>query len=334
MTAETGPRNLITDIDGLAVGNAEDRRLASGVTVLLAREPVIAAVDVRGGGPGTRETDMLAPENMVETVDAVALSGGSAFGLAAATGVQTWLRERGRGFAVGPARVPIVPGAILFDLANGGDKGWPGDPPYSALAYAASAAAGADFALGSAGAGAGATTVNLKGGLGSASQVAPSGFLVGALVAVNAVGSAVVGDGPHFWAAPFELGGEFGGLGLPHPLPAGATRLRHKAEALGSTTLAVVATEAALTRAQAKRIAIAAHDGLARAIYPVHTPFDGDIVFALATGARPLRDTALDVAEIGAVAANCLARAVARGIYEARALDQGGPPAWRDLFGR
>lgn len=328
----TGPRNLITDVDGLAVGNAHDMGLASGVTVVLPTEPVVAAVDVRGGGPGTVETDLLAPENLVERIDALVLSGGSVFGLSATTGAQTWLRAHGRGYAVGPARVPIVPGAILFDLLNGGDKGWQGDPPYAGLAHAACAAANTDFALGSVGAGTGATTVDLKGGLGSTSQLAPSGFMVGALAAVNALGTVTVGGSAHFWAAPFEIGDEFGGLGMPHPFPAGAAELRHKAGAMRATTLAVVATDAALTRAQAKRIAMAAHDGLARAVYPAHTPFDGDIVFALATGARPLAEPALDVTGIGAVAANCLARAVARGVHAATALESGGPPAWRDLF--
>jgi L-aminopeptidase/D-esterase-like protein len=329
--AETGPRNLITDISGLLVGNAEDLGLGTGVTVIRAEKPTVAAVDVRGGGPGTRETDLLAPENLVEHIDALALSGGSAFGLSAATGVQGWLREQNRGFAVAGVRVPIVPAAILFDLRAG--IGWQGEPPYPALGYRATAEASEDFALGSVGAGTGATTFNLKGGLGSASEIAPAGFMVAALAAVNAVGSATVGDGPHFRAAPFEIGEEFGGLGLPHPWPAEARQIRHKAGLHQNTTLAVVATDAALTRAMAKRLAIAAHDGLARALYPVHTPFDGDLVFALATGARPLSDPPRELAEIGAVAANCLARAVARGIHEASALKGVDKPAWRDRFG-
>ena len=328
----TGPRNLITDVTGLLVGNAEDLCLGTGVTVVRAERSVVAAVDVRGGGPGTRETDLLAPENLVEHIDALAFSGGSAFGLSAATGVQRWLREQGRGFAIAGVRVPIVPAAILFDLRGG--IGWEGEPPYPALGYRATADASADFALGSAGAGAGATTCNLKGGLGSASEIAPSGFTVAALAAVNAVGSATIGDGPHFRAAPFELGDEFGGLGLPRPWPAEAREIRHKASLRENTTLAVVATDARLTCAMAKRLAIAAHDGLARALYPVHTPFDGDVVFALATGDRPLSDVPRDLAQIGAVAANCLSRAVARGIYEATSLKSGDNPAWRDRFAK
>jgi len=327
---ETGQRNLITDVAGLLVGNAEDPDLASGVTVLRAERPAVAAVDVRGGAPGTLETDLLAPENMVQHVDALVFSGGSAFGLSAATGVQMWLRERGRGFPVAGVRVPIAPGAILFDIAGG--IGWTGEPPYPSLAYRAAAGAARDFALGSAGAGAGATTCNLKGGLGSASEIAPSGFTLGALAAVNAAGSATVGDTPHFWAAPFEIGAEFGGLGPPHPWPAEARVLRHKAGALQNTTLAIVATDAALDKSMAKRLAAAAHDGLARALYPAHTPFDGDLVFALATGARPLSDPPRELAELGAVAANCLARAIARGVYEAATLKLGGPPGWRERF--
>lgn len=329
--AETGPRNLITDISGLLVGNAEDLALGTGVTVIRAEKHVVAAVDVRGGGPGTRETDLLAPENLVEHIDALALSGGSAFGLSAATGAQSWLKEQGRGFAVADVRVPIVPAAILFDL--GGGIGWQSEPPYPALGYRATADASEDFALGSVGAGTGATTYDLKGGLGSVSEIAPSGFTVAALAAVNAVGSATVGDGPHFRAAPYEIGDEFGGLGLPHPWPAEAREIRHKAGLRENTTLAVVATDARLTSATAKRLAIAAHDGLARALYPVHTPFDGDVVFALATGERPLSDASRDLAEIGAVAANCLSRAVARGVFEATALNSVDKPCWRDKFG-
>ena len=205
---------------GVLVGNAQDVRLASGSTAIVFEAPAVGSIDVRGGGPGTRETALLDPAQTVQGIDAIALSGGSAFGLDAASGVQAWLREQGRGFAVRSARVPIVPGAILFDLLNGGDKNWDRYPPYRDLGYQAAAAAGAAFELGSVGAGLGATTVNLKGGLGSASAVC-DGFTVGALAAVNAAGSVVTGDGPWFWAAPFERDGEYGGLGLPPSLPAG-----------------------------------------------------------------------------------------------------------------
>ena len=260
--AKTGALNLITDVVGLGVGNAHDSRLRSGVTVVLFDQPAVAAVDVRGGGPGSRETDLLAPENTVQAIDALVLSGGSAFGLDAAGGVQARLREQGRGFAVRSARVPIVPAATLFDLLNGGDKQWGLVSPYRDFGLAAVDAAGRDFALGSAGAGFGATTADLRGGLGSASAVSPEGYTVGALVAVNAVGQATIGEGPHFWAAPYEIGSEFGGLGWPVPFPATALTLRAKGQPAGNTTIAVVATDAMLTKPQARRLAVAAQDGV------------------------------------------------------------------------
>lgn len=327
-------RNLITDVPGLRIGNAGDAALASGVTAVIFDQPAVGSVDVRGGGPGTRETALLDPAQTVQGIDAIALSGGSAFGLDAASGVQAWLREQGRGFAVGSARVPIVPGAILFDLLNGGDKGWGRYPPYRELGYAAAAGSGVDFPIGSVGAGLGATTVNLKGGLGSASAVCED-FTVGALAVVNAAGSVVVGKGPWFWAAAFEQDAEFGGLGLPPSVPQDALDAITKGKPRASTTLAVVATDAVLTKVQAKRLAVMAQDGLARAIYPVHTPLDGDIVFAVSTGIRPLADPMLGLTALGTLAANCLARAVARGVHAATALPFAGAlPAWRDRFAR
>ncbi len=330
-----GGANLLTDVAGLRVGNAADATLKSGVTVVLCEEPAVASVHVMGGAPGTREIDLLAPEHTVERVDALVLSGGSAFGLDAGGGVMAALAEAGRGFAVGDARVPIVPAAILFDLLNGGDKRWDGEPPYRRLGRAALAAAAESFALGSVGAGTGATTANLKGGLGSASTRLADGVTVAALVAVNAVGQATVGDAGHFWAAPFEVDGEFGGRGLPSPFPAGAMRVRHKAAARagGNTTIAVVATDARLTKAEAKRVAIMAHDGFARALWPVHTPFDGDLVFALATGRRPLADPLLDLTEIGVAAAATTARAIARGVHAATPAPGDRLPTWGERFG-
>jgi L-aminopeptidase/D-esterase-like protein len=292
-------------------------------------------VDVRGGGPGTRETALLDPAQTVEGIDAIVLSGGSAFGLDAASGVQAYLREQGRGFPVREARVPIVPGAILFDLLSGGDKDWGRYPPYREFGYEAAKNAGADIALGSVGAGLGATTVNLKGGIGSASAQTRDGLTVGAIVAINAAGSATVGDGEHFWAAPFEQNKEFGGRGWPSTFPADTLALRSKGGPRQATTLAVVATDAKLSKAQAKRLAVMAHTGLARAIYPVHTPLDGDIVFAAAMGAKPLPDPLLSLTELGMVAANVMARAIACGVYEATALPfPGALPSWKDKFGR
>ncbi|MCF3639038.1 P1 family peptidase, partial [Rhizobium sp. TRM95111] len=300
-----GPANRLTDVGGLLVGNADDSRLKSGVTVVVCEEPAVAAVAVMGGAPGTRETDLLAPHNTVERVDAIVLSGGSAFGLDAASGVQAALREMGRGFAVGGLRVPIVPAAILFDLANGGDKDWGRYPPYREIGHRAVLAAGRSFTTGTAGAGAGALTATFKGGLGSASAVLPNGVTVAALVAVNALGSATIGTTRHFWAAPFEEHGEFGGLGLPHPLPADARVLRTKlgTVAAENTTIAVIATDAVLGKAEARRLAISAHDGFARALWPAHTALDGDLVFALATGASGVKPELGDFIALGAAAA-------------------------------
>ncbi|MDP4003414.1 P1 family peptidase [Methylobacterium sp. NEAU K] len=337
-------RNRITDIPGLRVGHARDLKIASGVTAILFDAPVVASVDVRGGGPGTRETDLLDPERTVERIDALVLSGGSAFGLDAAAGVTAWLAEAGRGFLVGTMRVPIVPGAILFDLLNGGDKAWGRYPPYRELGFEAAAAAAEEFDLGSVGAGTGARTGTLKGGIGSAAAAVPgTGFRVGALAAVNAFGCATIGGGPHFWAAPFEEGAEFGGLGSPGRVSADALAFPARALPGAATTLAVVATDAALTKAQCRRLAVAAQDGLARALVPAHTPLDGDLVFAVATGAVPLADSVTDLARLGDTAARVLARSVAIGVFSAASLPglppsqplsvMGLPPSWRDRFG-
>lgn len=324
-----GPRNLITDIAGLRVGNAASVALKSGVTVLSADAPFAAGVNVMGGAPGTRETDLLAPDKTVCAVDALVLSGGSAFGLAAADGVTEALRAQGRGFAVGPHLVPIVPAAIIFDLANGGDKTWQ-TSPYPNLGKDAVAALSPDFMLGSTGAGTGATTVNLKGGLGSASLVLPSGHTVGALVVVNALGSATVEDSPHFHAAPCELEGEFGGLG---------PKITHNAAKTpptkldGATTIAIVATDATLDKPGCTRLATAAQDGMARALWPSHTPMDGDLVFGVSTGAKALEDPARDMLNIGHAAAICLSRAIARGVYHASPAPGDTRPTWQDRFG-
>lgn len=330
-------RNLLTDIAGVRVGHADDRALASGVTAVIFDTPAVAAIDIRGGGPGLREGAVLDLENTVEQIHGIALAGGSAFGLEAGGGVQAWLAEQGRGFAVGGALIPIVPGAICFDLLNGGNKAWGRFSPYRDLGYAAASAAAEDFALGSVGAGLGATTANLKGGIGSASAVTAGGVRVAALAVVNAVGSVTVGDGPWFWAAPFEAGGELGGRGLPPSFTPDMLRMRIKggtsATAIESTTLAVVVTDAALTKPQAKRLAMITQTGFARAIYPVHAPLDGDVVFAAATGAKPI-DPLAGLTELGMVAANVMARAIARGVYEATALPfPGALPAWKDRFG-
>ena len=332
------PLNLITDIPGIRVGNAHDARAASGVTAILFDIEVAASVVIRGGAPGGRDTALLEPEMTVASVNAIALSGGSLFGLDAAGGAVNYLRGQGVGMRIGAANIPIVAQAIIFDLLNGGDKDWGRRPPYWELGWqAAEGARGGAFELGTVGGGYGATTATLKGGLGSASCVTEQGFTVGAIVVVNAVGTATIGDGGQFWAASVEVGREFGGLGQPSHVPADALRLRMKGAAPPSTTIALVVTDAMLTKAQAKRLAIMADDGLARAIRPAHAPMDGDTVFAAATLQRPLRAgfEGPDLTEIGLAAADCLARAIARGVYEATALPfPGAMPAWRDKFAR
>ena len=328
-----GPLNLLTDIHGLHVGNAQDTTLKSGVTVLTADAPFTASVHIMGGAPGTRETDLLAPDKSVASIDALVLSGGSAFGIDACSGVVDGLRAQGRGFPVGPVQVPIVPGAILFDLLNGGDKDWLANP-YPALGRAALEAASDTFSLGSTGAGTGTTTGNLKGGLGSASFVLDNGITVAALVAANPIGAVTTPGAKHFFAAPFEIDAEFGGLGADARSGLGLelsdTKL-HNASERESTTIAIVATDAALSKSQCQRLAIVAHDGMARAIVPSHTPMDGDLVFAVSKGAKPLADPIMDLAVIGHAAALCLARAIARGVYHATPAKGDTLPCWSDL---
>lgn len=327
--AKRGARNLITDVAGLRVGHATDAHVKTGASVLLGDAPFTCGVHVMGGAPGTRETDLLAADKTVEEVDALVLSGGSAFGLDAASGVADGLRAAGRGFAVGDQLVPIVPGAILFDLINGGDKDWV-ENPYKRLGREALAAAGEAFELGRVGAGTGCTTATLMGGLGSASVVLPSGHTVGALVAVNALGSATVGGGKEFWAAPFEVDSEFGGLGLPARFPEPHLPPT-KLAAHANTTIGIVATDAALTQAQCTRLATAAHDGFARALVPSHTPMDGDLIFAAATGAKPLESAVADTLYLGHAAATVMARAIARAVHAAAPMADDPLPCWRDL---
>jgi D-aminopeptidase len=249
------------------------------------------------------------------------------------------LRAAGRGFAVGPALVPIVPGAILFDLLNGGDKSWT-ENPYRALGRAALDAAAVDFALGTTGAGTGALAANEKGGLGSASLVLEDGTTVGALVAPNPMGGVTTPGGRHFWAAPFEIGREYGGLGADPSSGLGRSAGSPKLDAMmklagelqlpsegSNTTIAIVATDAALTKAQCQRLAIAAHDGIGRAIVPAHTPADGDLVFAAATGARDVPADSLGV--ICHAAALCLSRAIARAVFHARPEPGDILPCWQ-----
>jgi L-aminopeptidase/D-esterase-like protein len=333
MAASAGPRNSITDVSGILVGQAADPDGFSGTTVVLAETPAVASVDVRGGAPGSRETELLAQGTLVEHVDAVVFSGGSAFGLDAAAGVMEWLAETGRGFRVGAVRVPIVPAAILFDLGFPGRRAWTGEPPYRALGRRAVMAAANDFALGNAGAGLGATAGRLKGGIGSASLALAGGATVGAIVAVNSWGAVVRPDRGRLWAADLALAGEI------DPQPASSDAVLDPEDfsqcgaaiAGANTTIAAVATDAALDKAGCRRVAIMAQNGLARAIHPTHTPFDGDTVFALSTGVGPSVEPAR-LTRLGSAAADCLARAVMRAVLSAEPL--GGIPSWRQLWGR
>ena len=322
-------KNLITDVPGIKVGNAGDDKVISGVTVVLPDEPVIAAVDVRGGGPGTRETDALDPSCLVEQIHAVVLSGGSAYGLDAASGTMDWLRARGRGFELGDQIIPIVPSAILFDLLNGGNKNWD-VPPYRQLAFDAADCASVDFGLGNVGAGLGATAGPLKGGLGSASELCDNGAIVGALVAVNPFGNVTMGDSGVLWAHAFEKNGEYGSTGPydgPFPVP---DNVSYEMLTGTNTTIGVIATDMELTRGQAQRVAIMAHDGYARAIAPIHTPYDGDTIFVISTAKRQMDNPLVDVAKLGIAAATAMTRAIGRGVYEAETI--GNMISYRDRF--
>jgi L-aminopeptidase/D-esterase-like protein len=329
--ARPGKRNLITDVAGLLVGHAEEQAVQTGATVVLCAEGWAAAVDVRGGGPGVRESEALAPENLVGRAHALVLAGGSVFGLAAADGVAAALSLRSVGLKLraGSPSIPIVPGAVLHDLGNGGDKDWGMTPPYRSLGIRALEAAAPTFALGSVGAGRGAMAGLVKGGIGSASVDLGAGIIIGALVAVNCVGSVTMPDGKTYWAFAFELEQEFGGASRPEaamdlsdPSPDDA-RLGDlgRLQPGVNTTLGVVACTADLSTAECKRVAIMAHDGIARAVRPAHTPFDGDAIFALASGAISIpaaERRAAHVGRIGSAAADCVTRSIARAIHHAR----------------
>ncbi|MEQ1617824.1 MAG: P1 family peptidase [Terricaulis sp.] len=334
--ARPGPTNSLADIEGLTIGCSEDHKALTGVTVIVPERRAVCAADVRGGGPGTRETDALASENLVDAIDALVLAGGSVYGLAAADGVAAAMGAQGRGFALidmpGVPRSPVVPAAILYDLANGGDKAWGEHPPYAELGRQAYRARQRSVALGNAGAGLGALAGALKGGQGSASIVTGDGFTIAALACVNSWGSTTMPGQRAFWAHAFEIDGEFGGV-RPDANAAFDSEdwsgAKFNPQPRANTTIACVALDADLTPAEAKRVAQMASAGLARAIRPVFAPFDGDVVFALATAARPTPEPrALAIARFGALAADCLARAVARGVFAAESI--GAHKAWRE----
>lgn len=304
-------------ISGVQIGHAEDLEVKTGTTSFLFDTPATCAAHIAGGAPGTRDTELLSPEFTVGQVDAIVLSGGSAYGLDAAGGAQAWLKEQGRGIELDPVRIPIVPCAILFDMRNDGNKEWGRYSPYRELGYAATDATTNRPQLGACGVGLGAATATTPGGFGAAGTQIGAVSIAG-FAAVNAVGSPTIGDTDHFWAAPFERDAEFGGRGLPSPWPDDGDVPRTKSGqrvAGTNTTLGVVVTDALLTPAQAKRVAISAHDGFARALYPVHTPADGDLIFVASTGQHAVTDE--DLMDIGIQAANVITRAIARGVYEA-----------------
>ena len=330
-----GKKNLITDVTGVLVGNSHDEIMKSGVTVFTSEKRFAAAVTVLGGAPGTRETDLLESDKLVEKIDAIVLSGGSAFGLDAATGVVDCLRKENRGYPLKDTHIPIVPSAILADLFNGGDDQWK-ENPYRKLGKLAFNSISNSFKIGTIGAGYGATTSNLKGGLGSASIVLGNGATVGALVAVNPSGSVVTDGSNSFWASPFEIGDEFGGKEfIP---PKNIFTEYHRGDdtrkdnfSIDNTTIAIVATDLELSKVELKRISVAAHDGMSRAILPSHTPYDGDLIFAVSTGRKKIKINPNDIYNIGNAAAICLSRAIARGVYEAKSEKNDLLPTWQDI---
>lgn len=332
---KVGKKNLITDVTGVMVGNSHNEIIKSGVTVFTSDKRFAAAVTVLGGAPGTRETDLLESDKLVEKIDAIVLSGGSAFGLDAATGVVDCLRKENRGYPLKDINIPIVPSAILADLFNGGDDQWE-ENPYGNLGKLAFNSISNSFEIGTIGAGYGATTSNLKGGLGSASIVLGNGATVGALVAVNPSGSVVTDGSNSFWATPFEIGDEFGGKEFIPPKNIFTEYQRgddaaKDAFSIDNTTIAIVATDLELSKVELKRISVAAHDGMSRAILPSHTPYDGDLIFAASTGRKKIKIEPSDIYNIGNAAAICLSRAIARGVYEAKSEKNDLLPTWQDI---
>jgi L-aminopeptidase/D-esterase-like protein len=329
---KTGKQNALTDIEGILVGNYTDKKAVSGITVVVCPQGAVAGVDVRGSAPGTRETDVLAPHNLVERVQAVVLAGGSVFGLSAADGVTRWLAEEGYGFPLDQGYVaPIVPAAVLYDLGRGEQFIPPINGDWGRLAC--EGAGDYPVEMGCAGAGTGAFAGSIKGGLGTASLLLDSGITVAALVAVNPDGSVINPADGRPWEIGREINGEFGRQGKraviipPKPEP-GPIR---------NTTIGVVATDAVLTKPQAQKVAQMAQDGMARAIRPAHTMFDGDTIFCLATGKKELPETpgifiaprAQALNEIGHSAADCMARAIIHAIINAHSI--AGMTAFCDL---
>ena len=313
---QPGPRNSLADVVGLFVGNAVDLNALTGVTVVLPDRPLLAAVDVRGGIPGTYHTDALGSGGLMRHISALVLTGGAAYGIDAVAGLTSWLGARGRGFAGWGAVIPLVCGAVIFDLTNGGNKLWGEVSPYRALADAAAELAAADFALGNAGAGLGAIAATLKGGLGTASAYdSVTGATVAALVVVNPYGSVTMPGSPTMWAWYLEQAGELGGQTFPTAVTGHAFEV--KTGMASNTTIGVVATDAVLNHEDLQRLAMMSQDGYARAIRPVHTPFDGDTLFAISTEAVPVAQEPVTLLRLGTIAADVVARAIMRGVFHA-----------------
>ena len=329
-----GKKNLITDVDGILVGNAHNKEVATGCTVITPIEGSLASADVRGGAPGTREVGALNPYNLIDSVDSIVLSGGSTWGLEAASSVANSIGGEGRGYRPSSKskNVPMVPAAILYDLANGGDKEWLKNPPYSSLGLEAVSNLSDKIELGNFGAGYGSQAGSLKGGLGSASFVSNDGIQVGGLFAVNSYGSTVNNETGQFWAAIDETENEFGGMGVPTFAPNDVLSGTAARETLPgqNTTIGVIATNVKLDSKAAKRIAIMAHSGMSRAIRPIHSPVDGDVIFVISTGTLNKELSLNDINTIGELGARVCSRSIARGIYEADSIL--GIKSWREVY--
>ena len=316
--------NSICDVDGIKVGNAADDEYCTGVTVVCPDSSAVTGVDVRGGAPGTRDTEALNPSNSLNAIDAVVLSGGSVFGLEAASEVTRWLSSKGRGLDVYDTKLPIVSSAVIFDFPIGKQRDWTNISPFTVLAKKACEALSKKVDIGNVGAGMGATAGHLKGGLGTASYVTSEGWQIGAIAIVNSFGEVLIPGTRNFWAGNIEYGSEFGGLGSAK-ISSEMIDYKVSSSILANTTLCVVATNLQLNKSQAQRVAIISQDGLARAIRPVHTSFDGDIVFAMSTGRLSLpKPVNVSITRIGNLAADCVSRAIARGVYSAKSIGNFG----------
>ena len=329
-----GKKNLITDVDGILVGNAHNEKVATGCTVITPIEGSMASADVRGGAPGTREVGALNPYNLIDTVDSIVLSGGSTWGLEAASSVANYIGATGRGYKPSSEakNIPMIPGAILYDLANGGYKDWNKKPPYSELGIQAASKISNNIELGNFGAGYGAKAGSLKGGLGSASFILDDGIQVGGLFAVNSYGSTVNSETGQFWSATDEYNDEFGNKGVPSYSPSNPLSGTANQETLPgqNTTIGVVATNVKLDSRAAKRIAIMAHSGMSRAIRPIHSPVDGDVIFVLSTGTLDKELNLNDINIIGELGARVCSRSIARGVYEAKSIL--GMTSWKEKY--